>query len=227
MPIPLFFVNISGKFHVIIEKMEQDIAYQMGDSLYLNITNRCTNACTFCIRYKARCFHGKFRLWLEHEPTVEEIMEVIGDPNHYKEIVFCGYGEPLIRLETVKEVASQLKSVMRNTECVIRIDTNGHANLFYQRNILPELKGLVDFMSVSLNAENSEIYDSLCNSFFGARAFPAVIAFIKEAKKHIPEVEASVVNLPELMDIEKTKKIAEELGVAFRVRSFYEEKYVR
>jgi TatD DNase family protein len=158
-------------------------------------------------------------------------MEVIGDPNHYKEIVFCGYGEPLIRLETVKEVAGKIEAYRpigpKAQRPKIRIDTNGHANLFYQRNILPELKGLVGFMSVSLNAENSEIYDSLCNSFFGARAFPAVIAFIKEAKKYIPEVEASVVNLPELMDIEKTKKIAEELGVAFRVRSFYEEKYVR
>ena len=214
--------------------MKQDIAYQLGDSLYLNITNRCTNACSFCIRYKARCFHGSFRLWLEHEPAVEEILKVIGDPNRYKEIVFCGYGEPLIRLEVIKEVASKIKSVIRNASCavpagrqVIRIDTNGHANLFYQRNILPELKGLVDFMSISLNAESGDVYDSICNSFFGARAFPAVIEFIKEAKKHIPEVEASVVNLPELIDIEKAKKLALELGVGFRVRSYYEEKYVR
>jgi len=203
----------------------------LGDSLYLNITNRCTNACTFCIRYKARCFHGSFRLWLEHEPSAEEILKVIGDPNRYKEIVFCGYGEPLIRLETVIETAKRIKSYppkgLTTHPPMIRIDTNGHANLFYQRNILPELKGLVDFMSISLNAETGNVYDSICNSFFGARAFPAVIEFIKEAKKHIPEVEASVVNLPELMDIEKTKKIAEELGVAFRVRSFYEEKYVR
>jgi TatD family-associated radical SAM protein len=121
--------------------MKQDIAYQLGDSLYLNITNRCTNACTFCIRYQARCFHGSFRLWLEHEPSVEEILEVIGDPGRFKEIVFCGYGEPLIRLETVKEVASKLKLGIRHSALGIRVDTNGHANLFYQRNILPELKG--------------------------------------------------------------------------------------
>jgi TatD DNase family protein len=207
--------------------MEQDIAYQLGDSLYLNITNRCTNACTFCIRYQARCFHGSFRLWLEHEPSVEEILEVIGDPGRFKEIVFCGYGEPLIRLETVKEVASKLKLGIRHSALGIRVDTNGHANLFYQRNILPELKGLVDFMSISLNAESGNVYDSICNSFFGARAFPAVIEFIKEAKKYIPEVEASVVNLPELIDIEKAKKLALDLGVGFRVRSYYEEKYAR
>jgi TatD DNase family protein len=82
-------------------------------------------------------------------------------------------------------------------------------------------------MSISLNAESGNVYDSICNSFFGARAFPAVIEFIKEAKKYIPEVEASVVNLPELIDIEKAKKLALDLGVGFRVRSYYEEKYAR
>lgn len=207
--------------------MKQDIAYQLGDSLYLNITNRCTNACTFCIRYKARCFHGQYKLWLDQEPSVEEILKVIGDPGRFKEIVFCGYGEPLIRLDTVKEVASQLKLRTPHSTFRIRVDTNGHANLFYQRNILPELKGLVDFMSVSLNAETGEVYDRLCNSLFGARAYPAVIKFIKESKKYIPEVEASVVNLPESVNLEKTRQIAQELGVDYRVRSYYEEKYVR
>ena len=202
----------------------------MDNSLYLNITNRCTNACVFCIRYKARCFHGKFRLWLDYEPSVEDIMKVIGDPKQYKEIVFCGYGEPLIRLETVKEVVIKLKSHLPSPISLfpkIRVDTNGHANLFYQRNILPELKGLIDIMSVSLNAESNEVYGSICNSFFGARAYPAVIEFIKESKKYIPEVEASVVDLPQLIDIKKARKIAEELGVKFRIRPYYEEKYVR
>lgn len=212
----------------------------MEDSLYLNITNRCTNACSFCIRYKARDFHGQYKLWLDREPSVEEIMEAIGDPLKYKQVVFCGYGEPLIRLETVKEVASRLKFVIRNASTgsasratprdssfVIRVDTNGHANLFYQRNILPELKGLIDIISVSLNAESASVYEMICHSLFGKRAYPAVIEFIKEAKKYIPEVEASVVNLPELVDLKKAKKLAEELGVKFRLRSYYEEKYVR
>lgn len=211
--------------------MKQDIAYKLDNSLYLNITNRCTNACVFCIRYKAREFHGQYKLWLDYEPSVEEIMRVIGDPKQYKEIVFCGYGEPLIRLETVKEVAQKIKNGLTGTrangQTKIRIDTNGHANLFYQRNILPELKGLIDIISISLNAESNEVYSLICNSFFGARAYPAVIEFIKESKKYIPEVEASVVDLPQLIDIKKARKIAEELGVKFRVRPYYEEKYVR
>ena len=202
----------------------QNISYTLDNHLYLNITNRCTNACVFCIRNKSRAFHGKYRLWLESEPSTEEIMKAIGDPAKYNEIVFCGYGEPLLRLNTVKEVSEAIK---KTGQTKIRIDTNGHANLFYQRNILPELKGLIDVMSISLNAENGEVYDSICNSFFGKIAFDAVIEFIKEAKKYIPHVEATVVGLPQMIDIEKARKIAEGLGVPFRVRTYYEEEYVR
>ena len=202
----------------------QDISYKLDNSLYLNITNRCTNACVFCIRYKARTFQGKYHLWLDHEPSTEEILKAIGDPKQYKEIVFCGYGEPLIRLNTIIEVAQAIK---KSSQTRIRIDTNGHANLFYQRNILPDLKGLIDLLSISLNAQDSEVYDSICNSFFGKAAFPAVIDFIKESKKYIPDVEATVVGLPQTIDIEKSKKLVEELGVKFRVRSYYEDEYVR
>ena len=214
----------------------QDITYKLEDTLYLNITNRCTNACTFCIRYKPHNFHGKYKLWLDYEPTTEEILKAIGDPTQYKEIVFCGYGEPLIRLETLKEVAGKLKSEIRSPiksgtkseqGTIIRVDTNGHANLFYDRNILPELKGLVDFMSISLNAESEEAYMKICNPLWGKRSFRAVLDFIKEAKKHIPKIEVTVVDLPQLIDIKKARKLVEGLGVPFRVRSYYEEKYVR
>jgi len=196
------------------------IAYKLGNALYLNITNRCTNRCDFCIRYKAKIFHKKFPLWLDKEPTTEEILEEIGDPNKYDEIVFCGYGEPLIRLETVKEVANALKK----KGAKIRLDTNGQANLFYGRNILPELKGLIDEISVSLNFESSGKYASVCHPMFGEKSYAAVIAFIKEAKKYIPKVIATVVDLPNI-DKEKCEKIAESLGVGFRVRPYYEETY--
>jgi len=209
----------------------QDISYKLDNSLYLNITNRCTNACVFCIRYKAREFQGKYKLWLDYEPSVDEILAAIGDPNQYKEIVFCGYGEPLLRLDAVKQVSLQIKNRLTGKRASgltkIRIDTNGHANLFYQRNVLPELKGLIDVMSISFNAQNSDVYDSICNSFFGKAAFPAVIEFIKESKKYVPEVEATVVGLPQIIDIEKSKKMIEDMGVKFRVRPYYEEEYVR
>ncbi|OGC10252.1 radical SAM protein [candidate division WOR-1 bacterium RIFOXYC2_FULL_37_10] len=202
----------------------QDIAYKLGNSLYLNITNRCTNECSFCIRSKPGNFNEKYNLWLDSEPTTEEIVQAIGDPRQYEQIVFCGYGEPLIRLEIIKEVAAEIKA--KTNQVKIRIDTNGHANLFWGRNILPELKGLIDFVSISLNAQNAETYNKLCNPMGGKKVFDAVVDFIKEAKKHIPQVEASVVGLPGAIDIEKTKKIAEDLGVSFRKRPYYEEQYV-
>ena len=206
------------------------ITYPVGDSLYLNITNRCTNECRFCIRNKCRLFNKKYPLWLEREPTAKEVIKAIGNPDKYEQIVFCGYGEPTIRLDIVKAVAAELKSKKQTTKpkqgTIIRIDTNGHGNLFWGRNILPELKGLIDIMSVSLDAENAQVYDKVCCSIYGQKAWQATVDFIKEAKKHIPQVEATVVDLP-MIDIDACKKIAKKLGVGFRVRPYYEETYVR
>ncbi|MBU0573819.1 MAG: TatD family nuclease-associated radical SAM protein [Candidatus Margulisiibacteriota bacterium] len=203
----------------------QNIAYKLNDKLYLNITNRCTNACSFCIRYLAPKFHGEYNLWLDHEPNEEEILAAIGDPTKHQEIVFCGYGEPLIRLDTVKAVSDKLKTASKKVK--IRINTNGQANLFYGRNVLPELMGLVDAMDISLNAESASAYNKLCHSMFGIAAYQAVVEFVKEAKKHIPELEITVVDLPNEINIEQIKKTARELGVSLRIRSYYEEKYVR
>ncbi len=202
------------------------ITYQVGDSLYLNITNRCTNQCPFCIRYKSREFNRKHLLWLEKEPTADELLAEIGDASKYEQIVFCGYGEPTIRLDIIKDVAKALKLRTPHSAFRIRLDTNGHGNLFWGKNILPELKGLIDYVSVSLNAPDAETYDKLCKSLYGKAAFSAVLDFIKEAKKYIPEVEASIVDLPSV-DKEKARALATELGVKFRVRPYYEETYVR
>lgn len=206
------------------------IAYPVGNSLYLNITNRCTNECPFCIRSKSRKFNREFDLWLDKEPTAAELLAVIGDPAKYEQIVFCGYGEPTIRLDVLKEVAGQIKVKSQKSKLksnvVIRIDTNGHGNLYWGRNILLELKGLIDKVSVSLNAENAEVYNRICKPLQGVKAYGAMIDFIKEAKKYIPEVEATVVDLPGI-DKEKCRQIAADLGVQFRLRPYYEETYVR
>ena len=225
--------------------MTNSIAYPIGDSLYLNITNRCTNECSFCIRYKTDLFNQQYPLWLEHEPSAEEVIEAIGNPTKYKQIVFCGYGEPTIRLDVIKEVAKKLKSKLtthplspslnkrggnpnevREGASLIRVDTNGTANLFWGRNILPELKGLIDHISISLDAENAEVYNQICHPAFGEKSYPAVLEFIKAAKKYIPIVEATVVGLPGI-DIAACRKIAADLGVGFRVRPYYEQTYVK
>lgn len=190
------------------------ITYPIRNSLYLNITNRCTAACTFCVRYHTDFVKGH-NLRLGEEPTAEAVIKEIGDPRRYAEIVFCGYGEPLLRLDAVKAVAAEVKR--RGGK--VRIDTNGHATLIHKRNILPELAGLVDAVSVSLNAQNAELYDKISQPKFGVNTYEAVKDFIREAKKHIPDVTVTVVSLPEV-DVPACRKIADDLGVKLRVRQY-------
>jgi TatD DNase family protein len=188
-----------------------EIAYKIRDNLYLNITNRCTNKCSFCIRFHTDYVKGH-NLRLLDEPTEEELKDAIGAPAQYKEVVFCGYGEPLLRLDLVKSVATWIKQ----NNGKVRINTNGHGNLIHSRNILPELKGIVDSISISLDAHDEKTYNRICRPAF-QNAFGEVLSFIKEAKRFIPEVRITVVTL-EGVDIEKCRKIAEDLGVGFRVR---------
>ena len=192
------------------------IAYPIRDSLYLNITNRCSNHCSFCAKFDSYTVKGHY-LKLSEEPGFDALIRAIGpDPEEkYKEIVFCGFGEPLIRLDLVKELGMHLK----RRGCRIRIDTDGLANLVHKRNVLSEL-AFVDVISVSLNAPDSETYQKLIKTPFGDAAYPAVLFFLKEAKKHIAKVVASVVAVPGL-DIEACRKVAEDdIGVAFRIREY-------
>ncbi len=190
------------------------ITYPIRNSLYLNVTNRCTSACTFCVRYFSDFVKGHY-LRLRDEPSAEDLLREIGDPKRFDEIVFCGYGEPTLRLDVIKAVAAEVKKKGGR----VRIDTNGHGNLIHKRNILPELKGLVDAVSVSLNAQNAELYEKLSQPKFGAAAYEAVKEFIREATRYIPEVTATVVSAPGV-DIEACRRIAEELGARYRVREY-------
>ena len=190
------------------------IAYVIRNSLYLNITNRCTNACTFCAKFKDFTVKGH-QLCLEREPTTLDVINAIGDPTVYDEVVFCGYGEPLLRLELVKDVAKLIK----NNGVKVRINTDGQANLVYGRNILPELSGLVDAISVSLNAPDAETYQKICRSQYGEQGYEALKNFLIEAKNYIPSVTATAVALPGI-DMQACRKVAETLNVSFRERVY-------
>jgi TatD DNase family protein len=192
------------------------IAYVIRNSLYLNITNRCTNSCTFCAKFRDFTVKGH-QLCLEREPTVAEVMQAIGDPSGYDEVVFCGYGEPLLRLDLVKEIAGALKQ----KGIKVRINTDGQANLVHDRNILPELAGLVDAISVSLNAPDAMTYQKICQSEYGEQGYPAIKQFLIEARRHIPSVTATAVALPGI-DIEACRRVAEDLQVEFRERAYNE-----
>lgn len=206
-------LNAKRLFKIGVIPDRGEIAYRIRDSLYLNVTSRCTNSCGFCVRFNTSYVKGH-NLKLDKEPAAEELIEAIGEPGRYKEIVFCGLGEPLLRLDVVKEVSRWVKQKGGK----VRINTNGHGNLIHKRNIIPELGGIVDSLSISLDAEDSVKYEQVCKPAF-ADAFDGVITFIKEAKKIIPEVTVSVVAIPEI-DIDKCRAIAEELGVELRVREF-------
>jgi TatD DNase family protein len=210
-------VNAKLLFNIGEEIPRGKIVYPIRHSLYLNITNRCSNRCTFCAKNASYQVKGH-DLELDREPSAGEIIQAIGDPSPYKEIVFCGLGEPLLRLDVVKAVAGELK----HKGARVRVDTDGQANLVYGRNILPELLGLVDALSVSLNAENPEKYHRLCRSRFGEGGFRGLLEFIREAKKVIPEVVATVVDMPGV-DVVACRKLAEEeLGVKFKLRTYDE-----
>ncbi len=194
---------------------EGEIVYRIRDSLYLNITNKCTNRCGFCIKFRTNYVKGH-NLRLEKDPAALQIIKAIGDPRDYGEIVFCGIGEPFLRLDVVKKVSRWIKQQGGK----VRINTNGQGNLIHGRNILPELQGLVDSISVSLDAEDEEKYEKICRPSFKG-AYRGVIEFIKEAKKFIPEVRITVVKIPEV-DIDRCRAIAAELGVPLREREFNE-----
>jgi TatD DNase family protein len=210
-------LNARALFGIGEEVPKGKIVYPIRNSLYLNLTNRCSNLCTFCAKKASYVVKGH-DLELSREPSAEELVQAVGDPQRYQEIVFCGFGEPLLRLETVKTVAAELKKKGAR----VRIDTDGQANLVYGRNILPELKGLVDAVSVSLNAESPEKYQRLCRSPFGEESFHGILDFIREAKKVIPEVVATIVEMPGV-DVEACRRLAEEeLGVKFKRRAYDE-----
>lgn len=207
-------LNAKRLFGIGVLPEEGQIAYKIRDSLYLNITNRCTNECSFCIRFHSDYVKGH-KLRLKSEPTPEELKTAIKKPEDYKEVVFCGYGEPLLRLDVVREVSQWV----RQRGGMVRINTNGHGNLIHERNILPELRGIVDTISVSLNAHDEKTYQRLCKPSFKG-AFNGIIEFIKEAVRYIPQVEVTFIEMKGV-DIAKCKGIAERLGVGLRIRKLH------
>ncbi len=190
------------------------IAYPIGNRLYLNITDRCTLVCRFCPKNTEQGPRvHQYDLTLDHRPEVEEITAAIGDPTRWEEIVFCGFGEPTLRLKVLKAVAAWIKE--RGGR--VRLNTDGLGNLVNKRNILPELRGLVDSLSVSLNAQDPKVYDRHCQPQLKG-SWQAVVDFLRQAPHYIPRVTATAIDGLEGVDIEACEQLARELGVAFRRR---------
>lgn len=208
-------LNAKRFFGLPGHELAPSIAYSIRNSLYLNITNRCNLTCSFCPKFGDFEVKG-YLLRLTREPDVEEVFQAMGEPLGYDEVVFCGYGEPTVRLEVLKIIARRMKEAGAKR---IRLNTDGLANLVHGRNILPELTGIIDAVSVSLNAADAATYAKNCRSKFGEDAYTHVCEFITQAKNYIPEVVATVVALPGL-DIAACQRKTAELGVVLKVREY-------
>lgn len=202
------------------EHTAETIFYTIGDTLYVNLTNRCPCRCDFCVRTHGDGVGDADSLWLAHEPSLEEALEALKpyDLAAFREVVFCGYGEPMIRLEVLCGLCRYLRE---HSSLPIRINTNGLADLIHKKPTAAYLKGLVDTVSISLNAPTAADYEALCHPSFGERAFEAILQFAKDCKQTVPEVILSVVDVIPPEQIEACQKIADGLGIPLRVREYW------
>ena len=195
-----------------------EITYKFDNNLYVNLTNKCASACTCCIKNKWDWnFHGH-KLQLKSEPTAKEVIKRIKDPKKYKEIVFCGYGEPLLRVDVLLEIAKYVKE----NGGKVRVNTSGLANLYHKKNIIPMLKNLVDSISISVNSVNSKDYLKLHRPIFGIASYSGVLAFAKACKKIIKDTTITFIDFPG-SNHNKFKAIAKRIGVKFRIRPYLDE----
>ena len=193
------------------------ILYDYKDSLYVNLTNKCPCACVFCIRKETDHVGNSDSLWLDHEPTVEEVKKEFKnfDLNKYEEIVFCGYGEPLVRINEVVEVAKYIRSI---SNIKIRVNTNGLSDLIHNKKTAQMLKDNIDAVSISLNAPNKVKYNEVTKPKFGEKSYEALLDFATDCKKYIKEVNFSVVDEINEKEIQESKELAESMNIPLRVR---------
>lgn len=198
-----------------------EIVYSYKEKVYLNITNQCPCRCTFCIRTKKDAVGNAESLWHEKDPSVEEIKEAIDhyDLSQTNEVIFCGYGEPVVRLDVLIEISKYVKETYH---LPVRANTNGLGNLIHGRRIEKELCDAVDSISVSLNMPDAKSYQEVVRSKYGEQSFDAMLEFAVECRKYLEHVQFSVVDVIGEENVEKSKVLAEKLGVPLRVRKYSE-----
>lgn len=196
------------------------VTYPVKNGIYVNMTNRCPCSCTFCLRHNGEGIYGSDSLWLEREPTVEEVCESIDawDLSKYSEVVFCGYGEPTERLYDLLKVAEHIKA---KSDIGIRINTNGLADLIWNERTAPKLSGLIDTVSVSLNATNKEDYYKIVRPKLGTESYDAMLKFTKDCTEFVPNVVMTVVDVVTTKEEQElSRKICESVGATLRIRPY-------
>lgn len=201
-----------------MKKTAMTISYELWGKLYLNITNKCPCACTFCLRQNDDGAYGSDPLWLEHQPTLEEVLDNLRgrDLSSYKEIIFCGYGEPTSELDILLETAQYIRGVC---DVPIRLNTNGLANLIHGERVEARFEGLIDTVSISLNASDAQSYMEITRpKWKDVDCFGEMLSFAKEIKRYVPNVILTVVDVIGEEEIAKSQAIADSIGVTLRVR---------
>ena len=195
------------------------ILYTVGDGLYINLTNRCPCACTFCIRQNVDGAYGSDSLWLDREPTADEViaeLQKYGDLSRFREVVFCGYGEPMERPDEVSRIGHYIKD---NFAVPVRLNTNGLGDRINGRQTSPLLRGAVDTVSISLNQCCAEKYNAVTRPRWDD-AFDAMISFAADCKNYVPEVMFTVVDVIPADDIRHCRELADSMGIRLRVRKY-------
>ena len=192
--------------------------YTVGDKIYVNLTNRCPCACTFCIRQNGDGAYGSDSLWLEREPSVEEIKAEFEkyDLSDFSEVVFCGYGEPMERADELADIAAFVKGY---SDIKIRLNTNGLGDKIHGRPTAQLLEGKVDIVSISLNSCDRERYNAVTRPKW-EDAFEAMLSFASDCRKYVPKVMFTVVDVISPEETEGSRVLAEKLGIELRVRKY-------
>ncbi len=189
--------------------------YKLGNDTYINLTNKCTNDCTFCIRNSNEGVGG-YHLWLEKEPTAQQVISELAKDK--SDVVFCGYGEPTIKLDELVAIARYVKGYGG----YVRLNTNGHANEYHGRNVVPELKDVVDEVSISLNEADATKYNMVTNCEYGEAGYEHMLDFARLCVQSGIKVVFSVVDVISQEDIETCQKLSEKMGATFRLRHYVE-----
>ena len=202
-------------------KRKDTYLYALDGNLYVNLTNKCSNGCDFCVRNERESYYGYY-LWLQNgDPTAEKVMAVaqggqVGSLSQYKEVVFCGFGEPTYKMSEMLQLCDFFHARGLKT----RLNTNGQGNLINKRDITPSLKNKIDLVNVSLNASCAEKYQPMCRSQFGESAFEAIIEFAKLCRRNGVNCRFSIVDCIGEEEIEACKRLAESVNVPLYIRKY-------
>ena len=200
------------------ENRKDTYVYELDGNVYINLTNKCSNGCEFCVRNERASYYGNY-LWIRHgDPSAEKVIAELDKKDFaaYKELVFCGFGEPAYKVAEMLKIAEYAHSRGLKT----RLNTNGQGNLINKRDIVPELKGKIDLVNVSLNAPDAESYQKICHSQYRLDAFPALIEFAKSCVRNGVACRFSVVDCIGEEAVESCRRLAESTGVPLYVRKY-------